>query len=196
MIIIPEPGYLHSDSFLSDEKVDYYKKIIYELPYYYTNKVGARTDNVSGIFSESFQDVGVFANAESKKMKAMAKDLTNEFCKNYGFKVGKVLRTRVNFTFKNDDPRPLPIHVDMHGKNPNSLSFVYFVNDSDGPTTMYNPKYDGNEHKYEEFSILKQFNPTAGSGLLMNSDVFHSWAYPQKTSFRISINVNFYGEAI
>jgi len=196
MIILPEPGYVYKDSFLSDEKIDHYNSIIYDLPYYYTTKVGAQTDNVSGIVSSSFQDVGVFANVDSEKMMEAGIEIANAFCSNYGIKVGELLRGRVNFTFKNEDPRPLPIHVDMHGKNPKSLSFLYFINNSDGATTMYNERYDGNIKKYEDFSILKSVTPIAGSGLLMNADIFHSWGYPQKTNFRVSLNLNFYGEPL
>ena len=59
---------------------------------------------------------------------------------------------------------------------------------------MYNPKFDGREYLYEDFSLIEDIYPSAGSALLMNADVFHSWSYPQKTNFRLSVNVNFYGE--
>lgn len=194
MIILPDPGYIHSKNFLSDEEIKYYRKKFYELPYYYLDSIGAQTDNISGIVSDSLQDVGIFANGPSEDGFPFAHEVCEKFCNQNGIKMGEVLRTRINFTFKNEDPRTLPIHVDMLGKHPKSLSFLYYVNDSDGPTKMYNPKFDGREYSYEDFSLIEDIHPSAGSALLMNADVFHSWSYPQKTNFRLSVNVNFYGE--
>ena len=111
MIILPDPGYIHSKSFLSDEEIKYYKKKFYELPYYYLDSIGAQTDNISGIVSDSLQDVGIFANGPSEDGFPFAHEVCEKFCNQNGIKMGEVLRTRINFTFKNEDPRTLPIYI-------------------------------------------------------------------------------------
>jgi len=194
MIILPDPGYIYDKTFLNSDEVEYYKKKFYGLPYYYNDSVHAEEDNISNIKSNDFQDVGVFANGPSEDGYPIAHEICEKFCSQNGIKMGKILRTRINFTFKNEDPRPLPIHVDMLGQYPKSLSFVYYINDSDGPTKIYDVKFDGKEHPYEEFSVIQDVHPIGGSALLMNSDIFHTWCYPKKSNFRVSVNVNFYGE--
>lgn len=194
MIILPDPGYIYNKNFLNEKEIEYYKRKFYALPYYYQEEVGAQTDNISGIVSDNFQDVGVFANGPCEDGFPIAHEVCERFCNENGIKMGEILRTRINFTFKNDDSRTLPIHVDMQGRNPKSLSFLYYINDSDGPTKMYSPRFDGKKYSYEDFSLVEDIHPIAGSALLMNADVFHSWSYPQKSNFRVSVNVNFYGE--
>jgi hypothetical protein len=194
MIILPDPGYIYKKDFLNKEEIEYYKEQFYSLPYYYRETVEAKKDNISGIYSDKQQDVGVFSNGRCEDGFPIAHEICKRFCDENNIKMGKILRTRINFTFKNEDPRTLPIHVDMEGKYSNSLSFLYYVNDSDGPTKMYNPKFDGKVHRHEDFSLIEDIHPIAGSALLMNSDIFHSWSYPKNSNFRVSANVNFYGE--
>jgi hypothetical protein len=194
MIILPDPGYIYKKDFLNKEEVEYYKRKFYSLPYYYQETVENKKDNISGIKSDKQQDMGVLSNGPSSEGFPIAHEICKRFCDENGIKMGEVLRTRINFTFRNEDPRTLPIHVDMEGKYLDSLSFLYYVNDSDGPTKMYNPRFDGSKHSYEDFSLIEDIHPIAGSALLMNADIFHSWSYPQKSNFRVSANVNFYGK--
>jgi len=61
---------------------------------------------------------------------------------------------------------------------------LYYINDSDGDTYIFDKK---GEHKYE---IIKQVTPKKGRFLLFDGDLFHSGRHPINADKRMLININ------
>ena len=71
------------------------------------------------------------------------------------------------------------LHMDSNDKD--FLSFLYYVNTSDGDTCFYN----------EDGTILQKVTPKENTGVLFNSNILHRATPPLNTDVRIVINVMF-----
>lgn len=72
---------------------------------------------------------------------------------------------------------------------------LYYVNDSDGDTFLYNEKAPvvdvGVVPEYPDmFNVAASFAPKMGRALIFNGLTYHSSSPPQLTSHRIAININ------
>ena len=77
------------------------------------------------------------------------------------------------------------IHVDL--KMPH-LVCIYYVNDADGDTIIFDRKYDGTEQTYDsDWKELKRITPKKGRILLFNGLMYHSSSSP-KDNVRCIIN--------
>jgi hypothetical protein len=91
----------------------------------------------------------------------------------------KVLRIKSNLLLKTQKTPNTP-HVDM---NLEHLVLLYYVNDSDGPTVFY-------EKKNNNFKVIKKINPSKGSFVVFDGDIYHSSTPPQKNNYRCVVNIN------
>lgn len=80
-------------------------------------------------------------------------------------------------------------HVDYHGDN--LMSFVYYVNDSDGDTILFNEFLDGNPHNITELTEIDRQTPKAGMGIAFDSERVHTSSTPRFTDRRVVINYVF-----
>jgi hypothetical protein len=196
--LLVDPGYIYDEDVFSKDQVEKYKKIFMNMPYYMQETVGAETDGLSGIDTDQTQDGLILLGDKSilgmpSLSTPILSEILNSFADKYKIRVDKFLRVRVNLTVKNSDQRTLPIHTDLNGRF-GGFSFMYYINDSEGPTTLYNKMYDGKKTTVEDLSIIKEIHPKAGACAIFYSDRFHSWSYPHTSQFRLSANVNFTGE--
>lgn len=105
--------------------------------------------------------------------------------------VTDILRIRINlmvqdktFTYENYN---YP-HTDIMP----SKVFLYYVNDSDGDTVLFNETaIDNNDAFPTQFNIIKRVKPIAGTGVFFDSSRFHASCNPAHTPARYVINFNF-----
>jgi len=196
--LLVDPGYIYDENIFTPNQIDRYKSLFMNMPYYMQETVGAEIDGISGIKSDTVQDGLVllgdkFIHGLPSLSTPIVKEILDVFAAKYNIRVDKFLRVRVNMTVKNSDQRTLPIHVDLNGRF-GGYSFMYYINDSEGPTTLYDKMYDGLDTKTEDLKIIKEIHPKAGACALFYSNRFHSWSYPHTSQFRLTTNVNFTGE--
>jgi hypothetical protein len=67
--------------------------------------------------------------------------------------------------------------------------FLYYVNDADGDTIMFNELYQG--FGPEEFTIRDRITPQKGKAIVFNGDNFHAPSAPIMTPYRCVINIDF-----
>lgn len=116
--------------------------------------------------------------------------LEKEMNKNYG-----ITRIKSNMLMK-DGTYPLDNyntpHVDWNPPNRNKedkhLSFLYYLNDSDGDTYLFNEYY---QETPEQLTIKTRNTPKANTGILFNSDNYHASSPPRETTARVVINYVF-----
>ena len=80
-------------------------------------------------------------------------------------------------------------HVDAQEKNRKSL--LYYVNDSDGDTIIYNERYDDAINGVP-LTERKRVSPRKGDAILFDSDIIHSHEYPIISKKRTIINFCFH----
>lgn len=104
-------------------------------------------------------------------------------------KVKRIVRIKANFIL-GDSSYPNGFyngaHIDYTGNN--LLSFVYYVNDSDGDTIIFNEYLDGNPHNITELTEIDRQTPKGGSGIVFNSERLHTSSTPKYTDRRVVIN--------
>lgn len=81
-----------------------------------------------------------------------------------------------------------PPHVDLVDPTDNNYSLIYYVNDSDGDTFLFNEKF-GDE--FDNLTIAHRQTPKAGCGLLFKSGTYHASSSPMITKSRVVINIVF-----
>jgi len=81
-----------------------------------------------------------------------------------------------------------PPHIDSKDVNDNTYTLVYYVNDSDGDTFVFNEKY-GDE--FTDLTIAHRQTPKEGSALLFKSTNYHASSSPINTKSRVVINIVF-----
>jgi len=77
-------------------------------------------------------------------------------------------------------------HVDFIGRQ--NVSSVYYVNDSDGDTIIYNEKEGA---KLDNLTIKQRVSPKANRLLLFKGEFIHTGSTPLKNKRRILINSNY-----
>jgi hypothetical protein len=81
-----------------------------------------------------------------------------------------------------------PPHVDLKEANDYTYTLIYYVNDSDGDTFLFNEKY-GDE--FENVTIAHRQTPKEGCALLFKSNTYHAGSSPVNNSSRVVINIVF-----
>jgi len=81
-----------------------------------------------------------------------------------------------------------PPHIDSKELGDNVYTLVYYVNDSDGDTFVFNEKY-GDE--FTDLTIAHRQTPTTGCGMLFRSNTYHASSSPVITNSRVVINIVF-----
>jgi hypothetical protein len=80
-------------------------------------------------------------------------------------------------------------HIDIEEEH---IVILYYVNDSDGDTVIYENKYEKNKKvNIKDLKIKKTINPKQGRVIIFNGHLYHTGQQPQK-DVRCIINSNIY----
>jgi len=118
-------------------------------------------------------------------------NLISQVCTKHNITLRAVLRCKSNLTFPDsniDQSKTETPHVDHTW---NHFTLLYYINDSDGETILYNEKFD--EDNEVILTELARVSPKAGRAVLFNGLLYHSPTVPSK-NYRAVINYTFLGE--
>jgi hypothetical protein len=105
----------------------------------------------------------------------------------------QLLRAKSNLVVPQPKGRELEFgapHVDDLGHEVSEFAVcLYYVNDSDGDTVIYNEKSGGSFPK--SFSIKQTISPKKGRMVLFDGKHYHSGGVPEVASERCVVNINF-----
>lgn len=102
------------------------------------------------------------------------------------FDLQGVIRAKINLKFKQEselDNFTNPPHIDNNIEK--ALIGIYYINDSDGDTIIYEGRDENN------LKISQSIKPKKGRMILMDGSTWHSASHPLKTETRMIINYNF-----
>ena len=105
-----------------------------------------------------------------------------------------ILPTRLKINLQTTQPNKNPQshntpHIDMFPPRDNSYTLIYYVNNSDGDTIIFNEKYEG--HPTKNFTISRKISPRKGRAILFPTNQFHCGTPPSENRGRIVANLNF-----
>jgi hypothetical protein len=107
-------------------------------------------------------------------------------------KIKRLIRIKANLIMK-DESYPDGFyngpHADYYGNN--LMSFVYYVNDSDGDTIIFDGELNGKPHSIKEITEKDSETPNSGTGIVFNSQQIHTSSTPRFTERRAVINYVF-----
>ena len=109
----------------------------------------------------------------------------------YNVEISDIVKVKINFLQnKKNSLMHLP-HIDV--AEPGFTSFVYYLNNSDGDTVIYNEfKNIENPSYYENdanLTVCKCITPVFNNIVKFNSDQYHSYYNPIKSDSRYVINI-------
>jgi hypothetical protein len=78
-------------------------------------------------------------------------------------------------------------HTDM--PSPHTV-LIYYVNDSDGDTFIFDKKFDAKDPNQLEFDILERVTPKKNRALFFDGLYYHAGSYPIQHQHRIMLNCN------
>lgn len=161
-------------------------------PWYYQSNISHDTDP-----KRNNNDLGNFGFAYWIKKDDWTDTNITKFLIPFCYKVAErvsatsILRVRLDMTMFNPLNHIHQAHVDYTIPH---ISSVYYVNDSDGDTVIYNEKYEGKKLELEEmenFTIKESISPKANRLLLFDGKHYHTGHSPSKHKNRILINSNY-----
>ena len=120
-----------------------------------------------------------------------AKELIDECCKKFEI-VPYYFRLKFNLLTNNylmtKDKYNTP-HID--NKYVNSYSMIYYVNDSDGDTIIFNETCnDETMTRPDKLTIKQRIEPKKNRAVLFRGNYFHTSSNPMNNETRIVLNVN------
>jgi len=128
-----------------------------------------------------------FNNTKMSNIHDLGRDILNTFAKKHGIEIKETLRIKANILNKTDKQDHIhPPHIDMTAPH---MVLLYYVNDSDGDTIIFDQKYDGGE--VPMLTVNRTVKPRAGSAIVFDGLTYHSSSSPKDTEERIVLNINF-----
>ena len=81
-------------------------------------------------------------------------------------------------------------HTDKGDTPPDHWTMIYYVNDSDGDTLIFNETAQNRPVK--NFTLKQKATPKKGRVVIFSGNTFHCGTTPITSKFRIVANLNFY----
>jgi len=100
-----------------------------------------------------------------------------------------VLRVRLDMTLFNPTQHMHKVHVDYIFPH---YASIYYVNDSDGDTVIYNERYNGERDlDISNLTIMHKISPKANRLVIFDGLYYHTGHSPSRNKNRILINSNY-----
>ena len=96
-----------------------------------------------------------------------------------GQEIKKLFRIRAGMFIRNQTDKPHESHVD---RDEFHYTMLYYVNDSDGPTNIFD---------YKGEKLIQEIEPKKGRAVIFTGDTYHSSSSPRNHPNRIVVNYNF-----
>ena len=108
-----------------------------------------------------------------------------ELFQSINIKYKKFLRIKANFTVPSLKLGTKHQHIHRDIEEENISTFLYYVNDSDGDTLIFDKNYPSEP---KDMKILARYKPKKGACAIFNSTIYHASCNPINSNKRIVIN--------
>ena len=145
------------------------------------NNLSEINTNQSGFYHLAYNDEKI-----KSKLFYLVRPMINSLIENHNEDISSIIRIRFGLSTNTVSEGYRNPHTDL--KYPHK-TLLYYVNDSDGDTVLYNEKFYKNE--IDSFSIMKKITPKMGTAIIFDGLQYHSSGVPKKTNTRFTININY-----
>ena len=107
------------------------------------------------------------------------------------FTFSDIIRLKVNLTVSNNLSTPDTCgapHTDSIPPPENMLTAIYYINDSDGDTFIFNEKYQDSK----TLTVKERIPPKRGRLVIFDGSRYHAGNYPTTNTPRLVANINFF----
>jgi hypothetical protein len=182
------------EDFLSPDAVSLFQKRILEngedVFWLFVNRTSPLTDtyaNEDNLTLETFQMISPVIPGSPIYYEVM--NIFHKFLDKHKIKYKEIHRIKFNLVPQNarypDDKYHTP-HVDTD--KPHKV-FLYYINDSDGDTFMFNEVYAGSHT--DSFTVNKRISPKAGKAIMFDGLTYHASSSPKQSPYRCILNIDF-----
>lgn len=146
-----------------------------------------KDSNLTVSEDKQYSHAASFNTTKMSDIHDLGSDILHTFAKKHGIEIKETLRIKANILNKTDKQDHIhPPHVDLPTPH---MVLLYYVNDSDGDTVMFDQKY-----RAEETPILtvdKKISPKGGAAIVFDGLTYHASSSPINAEERIVLNINF-----
>ena len=103
-------------------------------------------------------------------------------------KKARIVRSRLDMTLYSNESILYEPHIDLDEPH---LASIFYVNDSDGNTVIYDQKWNPEQGIKQELTVMQEIKPVANRLIAFDGMHIHTGHNPTKHSNRILINTNF-----
>lgn len=170
-------------------------EIVYKRPFFFNP--GEITDGdfsplPQRVIGDMFEDHPFFAagtnsDHESSPIFDIGMYLLSMFCQKNNLEPYDIGRVKSNLTPMSLSKKSAWPHIDSRADH---FVFLYYVNDSDGDTVLYENTFNETVYNQEDLIVKQTIKPEAGKAILFNGKFFHGITPPQKTNYRCVVNIN------
>lgn len=187
------------DDFLSKEEIEVVQNLMLkseEFPWFLNPSLLDQSEAFEGVYkfnnlktSGGFQfNHGFYmSGVEQSKYMNLVYHIFTKFIQKHNIQSRAILRAKANLTTQDSrNIYPAP-HIDHFFDH---FVFLYYVNDSDGDTIIYNEKW---ENPHEEVTLTEntRISPKAGRAIFFDGKTYHTPLVPVNSPFRAVINLTF-----
>lgn len=185
--------FIIDDNFLTEEKINEIAHRTYSTKWGFRQDIGAASDGIGGVFGGDYSDYPFFVSSplidNNQEISNICREILSIFCIKHNLKIKNIFRERSNISTTTLDLRTSRPHTDTLDKD--QYIFLYYINNSDGDTILYNEFSNGEIFfTSENITVAQNISPKAGKALLFPARQFHSWSAPKNNSFRAVLNMN------
>jgi hypothetical protein len=183
------------NNFLTNEEKTSVRDLILgpEVAWYLNTKTCKQDDiSYSSIIDKNTQEHFQFTHTlrrelsiESRYYDYLHNNVFVKFLNKHNIQCSTVLRAKLNLVTPLETDLYQSPHVDYIF--PHSV-FLYYVNDSDGNTLLFNEKHDGTK---KELTLSKSINPEMGKAIFFDGLTYHAPTAPKQSAYRAVINIAF-----
>ena len=146
-----------------------------------------KDSNLTVSEDKQYSHAASFNNTKMSDIHDLGSDILHTFAKKHGIEIKEILRIKANILSKTEKQNHIhPPHVDMTIPH---MVLLYYVNDSDGDTIIFDQTYHSEE--IPELTVNRTISPKSGAAILFDGLKYHSSSSPKNTKERIVLNINF-----
>ena len=188
--------FIRLENIIDSSIADYIEQQVYAIPYVYNSSTvyGQKSDPHS-YFDQQVQEDGQFVHYafhSGRRTSDILDILTHPLdvmCEYSKFRISALLRVKINFTWARPDFNGNHYNQPHKDDRSGCKSMVYYINQSTGPTVLFNEYHQGHKHP-EKLTEFARINPMKNSALLFDSDRYHASSNSSK-GIRIVANYIF-----
>ncbi len=187
---------------LSKKYEDDIEQVVTEIPYYYApNTSYAKDDPFYEHYSKFLKDSNIIENGQFthaildeghivSNLHGFIYPLLYTFAEQAEIVVNKITRIKINLLLRDKTFQKINYNFPHSDRGNGEKAFVYYVNNSDGDTFLFD-EHDDYINIPNSFTIIDRITPNKGTGVFFDCMRFHASSNPVTSQHRYVINFNF-----